>query len=120
MTMADSDVIDAWYRAQDGEVRGKIDAVLEHLSNRPRNEWRRPHFDVLSGVCQGLAEIRIKARSGQYRMLGYFGPERMTFTLLNGFKKTRESDTNNACRAGQIRRKEVSHDVSRARECRFP
>jgi Phage derived protein Gp49-like (DUF891) len=87
MSMADCDVIDAWYRAQDGEVRGKIDALLEHLGNRPRNEWRRPHFDVLSGVCQGLAEIRIKARSGQYRMLGYFGPEHITFTFLNGSRK---------------------------------
>ncbi len=118
--MGGSDLIDAWYQARDGEVRGKIDATLEHLANRPRSEWRRPQFDLLTGVCQGLAEIRIKARSGQYRLLGYFGPERMTFILLNSFKKTRDSDTDDACRIAQIRRKEVLADVSRARECRFP
>jgi hypothetical protein len=66
------------HREQDGEVRGNVDAVLEYLGNRQRDAWRRP---PLSDVCKGLAEIRVKARSGQYRLLGCFGPERLVFTL---------------------------------------
>jgi hypothetical protein len=115
-----SDLIDEWYREQDGEVRGNVDAVLEHLGNRQRDAWRRPQFDMLSGVCKGIAEIQVKARSGQYRLLGCFGPERLVFTLLICFKKTRASDTEHACRTAQNRRKEVDLDVSRAGGCRFP
>ena len=89
MAVGGDDVVDAWYREQDGEVRGKLDALLEHLGNRHRSDWRRPHFDLLSGICKGLGEIRLKARSGQHRVLGFFGPERMTFTLVTCFKKTR-------------------------------
>lgn len=120
MTMGGVDVVDAWYREQDGEVRGKVDALLEHLGNRQRDAWRRPQFDLLSGICNGLGEIRVKVRSGDYRILGYFGPERMAFTLLACFKKTRDSDTNGACRTANLRRKDVYLDVSRARDCRFP
>jgi hypothetical protein len=120
MALGGDDVVDAWYRGQDGEVRGKVDALLEHLGNRHRAAWRRPQFDLLAGICKGLAEIRIKARSGEHRLLGYFGPERMAFTILTCFKKTRDADTDAACRIGQIRRKDVAYDVSRARPCSFP
>lgn len=120
MAVGGDDVVDAWYREQDGEVRGKLDALLEHLGSRHRADWRRPHFDLLTGICKGLGEIRLGARSGEHRVLGFFGPDRMTFTLVSCFKKTRESDTENACRVGQIRRKDVVYDVSRARRCSFP
>jgi hypothetical protein len=120
MTMGGSDLVDDWYRVQDGEVRGAVDALLEHLGNRHRAMWRRPQFDLLSGICRGLGEIRIKARSGEYRILGYFGPDRMAFTLLTCFKKSRDADTDAACRIGQVRRKEIATDVSRARSCSFP
>ena len=120
MTMAGEDVVDAWYREQDGEVRGKFDALLEHLGNRQRGDWRRPHFDLLSGICKGLGEFRVKARSGEYRVLGCFGLERMAFILLIGFKKTRDSNTNAACRTAHTRRKEVFYDAARARPCRLP
>lgn len=114
------DVVDAWYREQDGEVRGKVDALLEHLGYRQRAAWRRPQFDLLAGICKGLGEIRVKARSGEYRLLGRFGPERMEFTILNCFKKTRDADTDNACRVAHVRGREIELDVSRTRECRFP
>jgi hypothetical protein len=121
MSSAGNDVVDAWYRAQDGEVRGKVDALLEHLGNRKRDDWRRPQFDLLSGnTCKGLGEVRAKTRGGQYRLLGYFGPHQMTFTVLACFKKTRKNDTNPACELSQKRRKEVASDVSRARQCSFP
>jgi len=121
MSLGGSDLVDDWYRGQDGEVRGRVDAILEHLGSRGRDAWRRPLFDLLSGgPCKGLAEIRIKARSGQYRLLGYFGPERSVFTILSCFKKTRLADTEDSCRSAQVRRKEIGIDVSRARKCEFP
>src|SRR5689334_13939061 len=81
------DVIDEWYQLQDDEVRANIDTTLEFLQNRPITDWRRPYFGLLAGKqCKGLGEVRIRAASGVYRILGFFGLARQ-FTLLIGFKK---------------------------------
>lgn len=118
---AGADVIDAWYKLQDEEVQGELDAILEFFQNRPNAEWRRPKFDTLTGqTCKGLREVRISTASGAYRLLGYFGPERQEFTLLIGFQKKRESDTENNCKIAQQRRREVENDGTRARKCTFP
>ncbi|MBH0180505.1 MAG: hypothetical protein HP490_02185 [Nitrospira sp.] len=116
-----ADVIDEWYQHQDAEVQAEIDATLEFFQNRPNSEWRRPKFDTLTGeICQGLREVRIKAASGEYRILGYFGPARQQFTLLIGFKKNKDSDTERNCKLAQPRRSEVDNDETRARKCLFP
>jgi len=118
---AGADVIDAWYNLQDEEVQAEVDATLEFFQNRPNSEWRRPKFDTLTGQqCQGLREIRIKAASGEYRILGYFGPARQDFTLLVGFHKKSESDTERNCKIAQSRKREVDDDRTRARKCLFP
>jgi len=116
-----ADVIDEWYKLQDEEVQGEIDATLEFFQNRPNAEWRRPKFDTLTGqACQGLREIRISAASGVYRIFGCFGPARQEFTLLIGFQKKRESDTERNCKIAQPRKREVDDDETRARKCIFP
>ena len=97
-----TDVIDAWYKLQDEAVQGELDAILEFFQNRPNAEWRRPTFDTLTGqTCKGLREIRISTASGAYRLIGYFGPARQEFTLLAGFQKKRESDTESNCKIAQ-------------------
>lgn len=116
-----TDVIDEWYQDQDADFQGEMDSTLEFFQNRPNAEWRRPKFDTLEGKqCQGLREIRIKVKSGVYRILGFFGPARQEFTLLIGFKKQRGSETDQHCRIAQSRRKEVENDDARARKCSFP
>ena len=116
-----ADVIDEWYKLQDGEVQAEMDATLEFFQYRPNTEWRRPKFDTLQGeTCIGLREIRISAASGEYRVLGYFGPARQEFTLLIGYHKKRDSDTDRACQKAQVRKGEIENDGTRARKCNFP
>ena len=115
------DVINEWYQFQDEEVRAKLDATLEFFENRPNSEWRRPQFDTLrEKKCQGLREIRIRAASGVYRILGFFGPTRQEFTLLIGYQKKNKTDTDHACEIAQQRKREVENDWTRARRCSFP
>lgn len=114
------DVINEWYDQQDEEVQGQIDGVFEFLGHRPNHEWKRPVFDKLAGdICGDLHEIRIKAASGQYRILGNFGAERNEFTLYIAFHKQRDSSTNAACKVAQGRKKEVNFDATKARKCQF-
>src|ERR1700686_2035331 len=83
---AGRDMIDNWYGRQSEEVQGALDVALEYLIQRPRNEWRRPEFDLLSGKMRAIGEIRLKVDK-QYRILGFFGPDRSDFTMLIGSSK---------------------------------
>src|SRR5205807_6402922 len=74
-------MIDQWYKRQSDEVQAALTVALEYLLQRPRNEWRRPEFDLLSGKFRDIGEIRLKVDK-QYRILGFFGPARADFTLL--------------------------------------
>lgn len=80
------DMIDDWNRRQSDEVQAAVDVALEYLVQRPRKEWRRPEFDLLSGKMREVGEIRFKVDK-QYRILGFFGPSRSDFTLLVGASK---------------------------------
>jgi hypothetical protein len=65
--------IDEWYARLSDEVQGAVDVALEFLAQRPRDQWRRPEFDLLSGKMRVLGEIRLKADK-QYRILGFLVP----------------------------------------------
>ena len=80
------DMIDDWCNRQSEDVQAALDVALEYLVQRPRNEWRRPEFDLLSGKMRAVGEIRLKVDK-QYRILGFFGPGRSDFTLLIGSSK---------------------------------
>jgi hypothetical protein len=80
------DMIDDWYSRQSDDVQSAVDVALEYLGQRPRNEWRRPEFDLLSGKMRGIGEIRLKVDK-QYRILGFFGPNKSDFTMLIGSNK---------------------------------
>jgi hypothetical protein len=101
------DAIDDWYGRQPAGVQGAFDVALEYLSQRPREEWRRPEFDLLSGKFRDLGEIRFKADK-QYRILGFFGPRPSEFTLLIGAsKKGQNYDPRSALDTALSRRSEV-------------
>jgi hypothetical protein len=80
------DMIDDWYGRQSDEVQGAVDVALEYLGQRPRSDWRRPEFDLLSGKMRAIGEIRFKVDK-PYRILGFFGPNRSDFTMLIGCSK---------------------------------
>jgi hypothetical protein len=80
------DMIDDWYYRQSDDVQSALDVALEYLIQRPREEWRRPEFDLLSGKLREIGEIRLKVDK-QYRILGFFGPRQSEFTLLIGASK---------------------------------
>src|SRR6266566_4445383 len=107
------DVIDDWYNRQSESVQGAVDVALEYLSQRPRQEWRRPEFDLLSGKMRAIGEIRLKVDK-QYRILGFFGPSRSDFTMLIGSsKKGQNYDPPGALDTALNRMKEVLADGRR-------
>jgi hypothetical protein len=112
-------MIDDWYGRQSDEVRAALDAALEYLIQRPRNEWRRPEFDLLSGKMREIGEIRLKADK-EYRIFGFFGPGRSDFTLLIGAsKKGKTYDPIGALETALERMTRVKSDGRRCRACDF-
>jgi hypothetical protein len=86
--------LDDWQRALGIESFNKFSAILEHLQVLPRNFWVRPQFDVLHGPqYRGMGEIRFKGDGKVHRVFGWFGPERLQFTLLHGCVKQRRDLT---------------------------
>jgi hypothetical protein len=114
------DVIDDWYSNQSDSVQAAFDVALEFLEQRPRHEWRRPHFDLLSGDMREIGEVRFKADRKEFRIFGFFGPGRSIFTLLIGAsKKGSTYDPKSAMETASKRKDEVAADGSRCRVCNF-
>ncbi len=111
------DMFDDWHGRQSDEVQAAVAVALEYLVQRPRKEWRRPAFDLLSGKMRDIGEIRFKVDK-QYRILGFFGPARSDFTLLIGAsKKGNNYDPRNAVETALERMKQVKADGRRNRVC---
>jgi hypothetical protein len=107
------DMIDDWFERQSDAVQAAVGVALEFLAQRPRDEWRRPEFDLLSGRMREIGEIRLKSDK-QYRILGFFGPEQTNFTLLVGAsKKGRNYDPRNALETALDRMTQVRADEGR-------
>ena len=111
------DMIEDWYRRQSDEVQTAFDVVREFLEQRPRDEWRRPDFDILSGKLRVLGEIRFKVDK-QYRVFGFFGPGQSEFTMLIGAsKKSKNYDPRDALDTALTRRLDVLKDGRRCCAC---
>ncbi|MDX2205659.1 MAG: type II toxin-antitoxin system RelE/ParE family toxin [Hyphomicrobiaceae bacterium] len=109
-------MIKKWYDDQTASVQAAMDAVKEYLEQRPREQWRRPEFDKLSGRYSDLGEFRFKVGNVEYRPLGFFGPSRADFTILIGAsKKGRNYTPKDALETALKRRKEVLGDMSRSK-----
>jgi hypothetical protein len=113
------DMIDDWYKRQSDAVLAAVDVALEYLVQRPRKEWQRPQFDLLSGKMREIGEIRFKVDK-QYRLFGFFGPSRSDFTLLVGSsKKGNQYDPKNTLETALDRMAQVKADGRRSRVCDF-
>jgi hypothetical protein len=109
------DMIDDWYKRQTTEIQAALDVALEYLVQRPRNEWRRPEFDLLSGRMRALGEIRLKVDK-QYRILGFFGAGRADFTLhIGAGKKGKIYNPTDTLETALRRMAHVTVDGSRSR-----
>lgn len=72
------------------EAENDLTAILEILAVLKREDWVRPHFDVLHGKkYKGMGEVRFDGEDKTYRLFGYFGPKRLHFTFLLGCEKKR-------------------------------
>jgi hypothetical protein len=72
------------------EAENELSAVLDILRALERKYWTRPTFDLLHGKkYRGMGEIRFYGDNKTYRILGFFGPNRLQFTLLLGTEKKR-------------------------------
>lgn len=106
----ESQPLDEWQEGLEPVSFNKFSAVLEHLEVLPRDYWRRPHFDVLHGdQYRGMGEIRFRGDRKVYRVFGWFGPERMQFTLLHGCIKQRSDLTAEMELARQRRDLVIAH-----------
>jgi hypothetical protein len=112
-------MMDDWYKRQSEGVQAAMDTALAFLAQRERNDWRRPEFDLLSGDLREIGEIRFKVDK-QYRIFGFFGPNKSEFTLLAGSsKKGKNYDPINVCETALERMKQIKADGSRCCVCDF-
>lgn len=73
------------------EAENDLAAILEDLQVLERKFWRRPQFDILHGNnYHGLGEVIFNGDNKTYRLFGWFGPQRLCFTLLVGCIKKRD------------------------------
>lgn len=114
-------VIEDWKATLSVDAVNEFRAVLTILEAVPRQYWRRPQFDVLSGdQYKGMGEIRFNAKDKTYRVFGFFGPDRSQFTLLIGCeKKGGNLDPRNALETAAKRKKMVERDKERIYEFKF-
>lgn len=75
-------VIDEWIETASDDALAKFDSRLLMLTQLQSANWKYEHAHHLSGVCNGLFEIRFQANNVAHRPLCCFGPNRMTFTVL--------------------------------------
>jgi hypothetical protein len=112
-------MLDDWLSRQSENVQVAAEVALEYLVQRPRSDWRRPEFDLLSGKMREIGEIRLRLEK-QYRILGFFGPNRSDFTLLVGAsKKGKQYDPRKALETALERMQQVKNDGRLCRVCDF-
>jgi hypothetical protein len=97
-----------WYNQIDPAAQAEFDTMVEFLSQRSRDEWRRPAFDLLSGKFRDIGELRFKAQKIVFRPFGFFGPQRQEFTFLVGAtKKGQVYDPKSAKETALTRMREI-------------
>lgn len=76
-------VIEAWFAGLIGGAEEHINAKLWRLATLQKTQWN-PKWISKYKTSDSIYEIRCPFNDKQYRPLGYFGPNRLQFTLLVG------------------------------------
>lgn len=74
-----------WFAALPGKDRATVLSVLQYLGAAAR--WTEPDYKSLHGKTAGMGELRFKFGGVQNRLIGFFGPYRMSFTILLPVRK---------------------------------
>lgn len=114
----DDNLIRSWMNSRDVPkgAKQKLNRRLLHLEALPKGEWKRPFVDTLTGVCDGLFELRASLGGIQYRLLGHHGPGGKTPTLLHGFIKEDDKISERDCDIARARLERVYGDTDKSRE----
>jgi hypothetical protein len=110
-------VIEAWLLNDvPKEARAEIEAQLAFLTGV--QTLQRPAAGDMTGrECRGLIEIRVGWRRQQFRLLGYYGPERGQVTLLVGAReKDNKLEPRGACSIAQSRIEAIKNGTGAIRE----
>ena len=88
----------------------RFDDRIGFLAIHGRKDWQLPEFRSLSGRegREGLSEIRWKAESVQWRVVGFFGLAPMNYTMLIGCThKQNQYDPRDALETAIRRKKNI-------------
>lgn len=113
------DEIDVWLSGLQKAARAKFLARMAGLRDQPQHNWNGTRTKQLNGY-DGLLEVRFKANNVQHRPIGFFGPDKMEFTLLVGaIEKNNQFIPKSAPDTAIARKKKVLADKRRAHVCDF-
>lgn len=86
-----------WFDRLPEEDQDEVRDLMGWLQNQTSHTWHKPEFDPLEGEG-GISEIRIDLRSAGrpsfYRIYGFFGPTKGTYTFLHATDKDVKNDHN--------------------------
>ena len=106
------DEVAIWYGSQSTKVRATFDRRLHDLQQMAPHEWREPYTKQLEGNCDGLVEIRFKADRVQHRPLGFYGPDKLEFTIvLCAIEQGDRFDPLDACVIALRRKDEIARKL---------
>lgn len=106
--------VTTWYAAQTPTIQAAFDQRVRNLSQMQPHEWREPYTKQLEGPCDGLVEIRFKADRVQQRPVGFYGPDRMEFTIVLMAREIGDRfEPQDACEIAQARKTDVLGDPIR-------
>jgi hypothetical protein len=98
---AEGRVVQRWFNALPEEDKYEITDLVDALQKMNNRLWPEEVFDPLKGAG-GISEIKIpnikcfrdsKAKIITYRIYGFFGPGKRSYTFLHGAEKDVKNDT---------------------------
>jgi len=99
-----TDVIKEWINSQEKGAQAVIIGRLRYFQAVNITAWERPFFDKLS---EHIHEIRVQWDRIEYRILGFFGPDRKEFTMVYSFIKKTQKVSRADIKSAEARRKEI-------------
>lgn len=100
-----SDVLD-WYESLRSTDKAKLEVELQY-NLRQERPWKSRFYKELKGNGQGIAELRIKHKKTQIRLLGFFVDNVNFVVTIKCIEKSGKYDPPNAIETALRRKKEI-------------
>jgi hypothetical protein len=99
-------VVLRWLNGLPKAAKVKINTRIEFLETVEQLEM--PDARQLTGICDGLVELRVRSGNVQYRPLCYYGPKRREVTILAGaIEKGSKFEPSSACDTALMRKARI-------------